>query len=126
MRRLFSIVACLLAVLWLPATLHCGLETAGLWHHSHDEETTNVNCATVCGAEACAMVEEGAYKNPTELLKVPTPLFVLCVMHHAIPSVDVRFVETPSPEQTESPPELTRTWQFVARAALPPRAPSIA
>lgn len=126
MRRVFSIVACLLAVLWLPATLHCGLETAGLWVHEHGEDAGELGCVKACGNEACAVVEDGAYKNPAGIFNAPAPLLALCVMHQVMLRADALFIPGPTPERVEPPLELARTWQFTARMALPPGAPSIA
>lgn len=126
MRRAFSIVACLLAVLWLPATLHCGLESAGLWLHEHGEESGELGCVETCSNAACAVVEDSAYKNPTGILNAPAPMFALCVMHQVMLRADAILLPEPQSGRTESPPELARTWQFTARTALPPGAPSIA
>lgn len=127
MRRLLPFIACLLAVLWLPATMHCGLETAGLLLHEHGIESADTGCATVCEKESCSMLEEGAFKNATHVVKVSAPVLALCVTQFVLVSA---FVEAPaplssvSPDTTDSPPELARTWQFIARTALLPGAPS--
>lgn len=126
-RRVFSLVACLLAAIWLPATLHCGLESAGLWHHEHSEDATAVGCAEACDNDACAMLEEGDFKNPSGILKVPAPVFALTVsaLHEVVISTQHAFSPPQLEEGRDPPPELTRTWQFAARMALLPGAPSI-
>jgi hypothetical protein len=70
-------------------------------------------------------VESGDYQSAQNFLKVSAPsavLLVFCLIELA-PEL------TPVPEivvsvNVESPPEIRRTWHFVARAALSPRAPS--
>jgi hypothetical protein len=117
MRRLRSLAAWLLVVLWLPATLHCSLEQAGLL--GGDEA-----CAESCATDNCDVLESGLFKSTTAVLKVPAPtaLTCLCCLNEITPETIV--VPPLSPEGTVSPPELARTWQFTARAAPPPRAPS--
>lgn len=128
MRRLLPFIAALLAVLWLPATLHCGLETAGLLLHGHGAESADAGCATACENDSCALVEDGAFKNATGLVKVGAPVLALCVTQLVLDlcaaSGSIAPLLSVSPDTTDSPPELVRTWQFVARTALLPGAPS--
>lgn len=117
MPRLRFIVALVLATLWLPATLHCALEQAG------------VISATACVADHgdhhddCAKVETGHYKV-SELSPGPAApvLFVCFDLGDVIPPETV-VVPRISPERSDCPPEVPRTWHFLARAALPARAP---
>lgn len=127
MRRLLPFIACLLAVLWLPATLHCGLETAGLLLHDHGIESADTGCATACEKESCSTLEEGAYKKASNPIKVSAPTLALCITQLvAIAASEAAVVNAPSvsADTTDSPPELARTWQFIARTALLPGAPS--
>jgi hypothetical protein len=126
-RRAFSIVACLLAVLWLPATLHCGLEAAGfLDQHAHEETTaSDSDCGDTCANDSCAAVEDGAYKRSSELISLPAPVLTACQTCAAPPPQKSNPPTSISPETTDSPPELARTWQFTARMAFQPGAPSI-
>ncbi|MDF3058748.1 MAG: hypothetical protein K0R17_2963 [Rariglobus sp.] len=127
MRRIFPLIACLLAVLWLPATLHCGLETAGLWLHEHGLESADTGCAESCEKDNCALVEDGAFKNVTHVAKVNAPVLALCVTQLVLVSTATEAaapLSSVSPDTTDSPPELARTWQFIARTALLPGAPS--
>ena len=127
MRRLLPFIACLLAVLWLPATLHCGLETAGLLIHEHGLESADTGCATACEKESCSTLEDGAYKKASDPIKVSAPALALCitqlVMNATSEAADASALSV-SPDTTDSPPELARTWQFIARTALLPGAPS--
>ncbi len=132
-----SIVALLLALAWLPATLHCGLaaldagEPAGdCCLHAHtaaqDSADDSPDDSAHCGLGVCGIVESGDYQPAPNILKVSAPsavVFVCCLIALA-PEL------TPVPELTadaeaECPPELRRTWHFVTRAALSPRAPSL-
>ncbi|MET0262076.1 MAG: hypothetical protein ABW223_04210 [Rariglobus sp.] len=124
MRRLFSSIVWLLAVLWLPATMHCGLEAAGVFDHGHAD--TDHGCAVACSADACANVEDGNYKTPSGALKIPAPVLTLCVFQliDLLPENRDVVMVTVSPERSDPPPELACTWQFTARTALLPGAPS--
>ena len=123
MKSAFRLIALLLLALWLPATLHCDLEAAGLAHPAlacHDEHAPGAH------ADNCALVEGGQYHAAIALLKVPAPSLLACTLCYltlrAEPPV---FVPPVSPEHTDSPPELIRVWQFARRAALPARAPTL-
>ena len=128
MRRLFPLIACLLAVLWLPATLHCGLETAGLLDGHHGEACADTGCATACTDDGCAAVEDGNYKVPSALVKAPSPVFVALGLETvvALTLVDAEDVSPVLNPRTDPPLELARTWQFAARTALLPGAPYLA
>lgn len=125
MRRIFTLIACLLAVLWLPVTLHCGLETAGLWLHEHGLKAADTGCSDACKDGACAVVENGAYKKPTCLLKVSAPVLALCLRGLIEIPADTMISPPVSPDKTDSPPELACTWQFTTRTAPLPGAPSL-
>jgi hypothetical protein len=127
MRRLLPFIACLLAVLWLPATMHCGLETAGLLLHEHGLESADTGCATACENDNCALLEDGAFKNATHLVKASAPVLALCVTQLVlIPAASdvAEPLASVSPDTSDTPPELARTWQFIVRTALLPGAPS--
>lgn len=126
MSRLLPFIACLLAVLWLPATLHCGLETAGLLIHEHGLESADTGCAPACENDSCALVEDGAFKNATYVVKASTPVLALCVNQLVLIPTASELAEPLSsvcPDASDTPPELARTWQFIARTALLPGAP---
>ena len=120
MRRLRSLTACLLLALWLPATLHCALEQAGLLR-------ADTACIDQCLSDNCDQLENGLYnKFASVALKAPTfaPLLCLCCLNEITPETII--VPLLSPERTSCPPELPRSWQFVSRAAPLPGAPSLA
>jgi hypothetical protein len=127
MNRLLPFIACLLAVLWLPATMHCGMEAAGLLLHEHGIETADTGCATACETDTCAIVEDGAFKKATNQVKVSAPVLALCMTQLVLVTAASEVTEplsSVSPDTTDTPPELARTWQFNARTALLPGAPS--
>ena len=124
------ILALTLALLWLPATVHCGLEAAGLLEHvetcCHDEHPSETDSAPAhCGTGNCGVVESGDYQPAHNLLKVSAPVAVLC-FSNLIELVPVAVIDPviEASEEAESPPEIRRTWHFVERAAPSPRAPS--
>jgi hypothetical protein len=125
--RLMKLAALLLATLWLPATLHCQLESLGLDAlfacADQPAETAHTNGDT-CADDGCQTIESGQFalsksKLDLSLLPALACVCVACFQHLAPPA--------PAPEisavhQDETLP-LQRTWQFARRAALPARAP---
>ena len=124
MRRLRSLTACLLLALWLPATLHCDMETAGIEgiFGCHEDESSG---KAHCPDDVCHSIEGLSYKLDSFALTVPPPalaLFcLLCPPPMATPALAPTLVVA---EASTSPPEVARTWHFLARAAPPARAPS--
>lgn len=123
MRRRRSLTAWLLLALWLPATLHCALETAGVdiafLCHDHD---ANESPAEHCADDSCHALEGSALAAFTFTKLVGATIFsVVALLPEPIevPSASVR------PERTDVPRELQRSWQFYTRAAPPSRAPSV-
>lgn len=119
MRRLRSLTAWLLLALWLPATLHCSLDRAGVLGESQA-------CIESCATDNCDVLESGFCHSTSDVLKVPAPtaLTCLCCLLEITPETIV--LPLLSPARTSSPPELARTWQFTARAAPLPGAPALA
>ena len=115
---------------WLFATQHCGLEAAGLFA-GHDDLMEGRSCCTTAGGcenDGCATVEDGAYRPDQGSLVVPAPSLTavgwLISCDVALPKKTQS--ERPSrSEPFERPLDWVTTWQFVQRAALSPRAPSL-
>jgi hypothetical protein len=129
MLRLRLIAAWMVALMWLPASLHCGLEAAGVigqadpcCHH----DTSAGDATEPCGLSVCGIVESGDYQPAQNPLKFFAPSVVLFVFSPivSVPTLTSVSSETCASEHTESPPEIRRTWHFVARAAPAPRAPA--
>lgn len=121
MRRIRSAIALALLALWLPATLHCELELAGVFASEgcHDQQGAT---SPDTDADGCMIVENGGYRIDALTLRAAD-----------MPALWVLFVLAPQEmapldfarlEATAAPPDVLRTWQFVMRAAPPPRAPA--
>ena len=125
MSRLRSFTSLLLLTLWLPATLHCALEM-GSPFDSASACCTGENAAVGddhCAIDNCAVLESNLVRPVGDDLVVPAPVLLTCLCCLIESTPETIIVPTVSPERTHCPPELARTWQFVERAALSPRAP---
>ena len=123
MRRLRAVVAIALLALWLPATLHCELETLGVFaacEHCHDDAD---GATEESGADGCATVENGGYRIDAFVLKAPEAPFLLVLF--VVPPPDGEARSTGDWDATAAPLHVRRTWQFAARAAPPSRAPAL-
>lgn len=130
-QRVRRLLALALLALWLPATLHCGLEAAGLdelfhcaaEHHAVAHDDTSAS-------DACDVIEGAAFKPAANTAVLPPPVLhaVVLALFSAPPVVALPL--TPPPRglsaHVAAPPEVARTWHFLVRAAPPPRAPSLA
>jgi len=125
------IVALLLISLWLPATLHCQLEAAGfatLFTCTEDHHDSTRSDHDQPNRDACDILEAATFKPaanhtiaPHRLPAVIAPIFVrLTPTLGQLPPISgvVDFVAPPA--------EISSTWHFTTRAALPARAPSLA
>ncbi len=126
------ILALALVALWLPATLHCALEAAGLNGLFHCVNDLHAPCdhsaPSDIPVDACNVIEDASFKPAADTATVPPPAL------HAL-LLDFVFGPTALPltppacgltAQNSAPPEVARMWHFVVRAAPPPRAPSAA
>jgi hypothetical protein len=125
------IAAILLMALWLPALLHCRLEAAGLAFGAEccdDAHGSPAADSEPCADDSCD-VAEGDFTKPTSSsLAAPAPILCTCLIFPAIISSPIALSPPPVTGVAESaaaPPEIARSWVFVSRAALPPRAPSL-
>lgn len=124
--RLRRIVALVLTVLWLPAMLHCSLETAGLEAFFRCEADHHANPATSTCTDSCDAMEAGRIMRDSGDVTVVAPILAEVVQPFVRP---LPATELAPPVETltgaeASPPETARPWQFVERAAPPSRAPS--
>jgi len=115
----------MLLALWLPATLHCDLEAAGVANilGCHDHRAAGPAFGI---DDHCHSIEGVSYKLDFAFIKTQPPAdAVLQIL--ADPGVSA--AATPprliTVESDAAPPELVRTWHFATRAAPPARAPSI-
>lgn len=130
MRKIRTILTLLLATLWLPVSSHClmievtsGLESLSCCAHT-DTETPPAPQKDHCATDACTTVEGAQYKSSVQRITVPAldnhVLFEFPVP--LLPPLTLAAISTcSSASRLDSLPV---TWQFSARTALPPRAPS--
>ena len=126
MPRFYRLFALCMALLWVPATAHCRIEALGI---------DFVSCADACHDQApdaphndgCGVVESGLYKTGSHLVKVAPSLTTLCACFIALPVLEPDAKSGPgiATAQSERPRDWVPTWQFIQRAALSPRAPSL-
>lgn len=121
MSRLRNLAAVLLVALWLPATLHCQLENAGL-----DVLFACTEQAPHADGDACQVLETGQITLAKSRLDLNLQPALVCACHLCLfdAGPPVPAPEISAPRQDETLP-LQRTWQFARRAALPARAPSL-
>lgn len=120
-------VALALLAIWLPATMWCALERAGVpfFEKCCVEGSCDGSSKEPFTGKDCCLLAAGAYQVPSSAPLLVTPQFVLSFLQQVFvePSVD-------SPGfyglSESSPLELSVAWQFVSRTALPVRAPSLA
>ena len=123
-RKLHAVVAAVLVLVWVPVTFHCTLENLpGLDFLNCCQDEKGCHGEEDCQADACVVVESGAYKIEDNQLTVTAPsLFANALL--AIAGTET-LVSTPEPQvSTELLGEFSSSWHFVLRAASPPRAPS--
>jgi hypothetical protein len=123
-KRLKTIIALWMLAIWVPATSHALLESAGLIHQEqpasgahddHDHDAADGICAISSNATPLA---KGAFSTAV--------LYVI-----AFTALDAFFDSTVTHTLSvnglgPSPPLLPPSWQFLFRTALPCRAPSFA
>lgn len=128
MPRFSTLAALLLVALWLPVTMHCQLENAGLFECDGCcmvDQATDTGAG--CKGDACPSVEEALFKESSATLTVSAPSETdgtLCLAL-ADPLGNASAEPDLSPARHAPPMELKVAWQFLSRAALPARAPSL-
>jgi len=116
----------LAAILWLPLTAHCQLESIpALKFLACDLDCHSPGQTSDTGDTGCCALEKVQYKSSQIRVELPSPdLLPLLAILFADPAALLS--DDAAMPLTVTPPELPRTWHFLSRAALPPRAPSIA
>jgi hypothetical protein len=132
-RLIRNIVVILLVALWLPTTLHCSWEATGLFA-SQEAPANQENCCgaqeKACAEDPCDLLESGDYRPASAQLAVPVPTFTVCACLLFI-SVERVLISHNADAATarvsfDWPEDCSPTWHIVQRAALSPRAPSLA
>lgn len=129
MSRLTRMLLLALVALWLPVTLHCRLEAAGLFE-PHDachatEQAAEPN--SDCKDDSCPTVEDSLYKESAQTLTLAAPSLCNGLACLAVVALERDLCAEPtlSPARHAPPRELRVAWQFLSRAAPPARAPSL-
>lgn len=131
MSRLSTLAALLLVALWLPATLHCQLEGAGLdeffscaSHASADDD--NHAHPDGCTDSVCQTVESGEYSFTKQRITLAQPLASACLYHLCLLQLSAPTPARVCVSLTIDPvPPWQPSWHFVRRTALPARAPDL-
>jgi hypothetical protein len=119
MRRLYRLTAVVFLVLWVPITAHCYLEKI--------PALAFLQCSAEsdCAGDGCQVIESGLYKISDNSLAIPQPVTGKIVSVVPAP-LDVPLLDrSPCGLLSDAKPDLPRRWQFIARTALPVRAPSL-
>lgn len=130
-RVLRSFLALLLVAVWLPATSHCALATATNWiadfcEHvcgsgSHDQEHASHD-------DGCAAIERGDFTSAVATVSAPTPVWseiADLVRAQELQRISAASAIAPPAWTKDDPAAWVPAWAFVARAALPSRAPTL-
>jgi hypothetical protein len=123
-----AVIAVILALVWVPLTAHCELESVtGL---NFLQCPSAGDCATEgsshCDDSSCCGWEAGFYKLPRNESSACVPL----IASRTVDDLFAQEFDLSTTEvlvtSTDAPPELLKSWRFFLRAALPVRAPSFA
>ena len=109
------------ALLWAFLSAHCKLETVpGLAFLACAEKSSDAK--SNCDDRGCCDFEATARNSDQSDIAGPPAIFTLLILLSP-PNLDDR-LSGGLPLPSTAPPDLPRSWQFLSRAALPPRAPS--
>ena len=114
--------------LWLPITFHCALESIpGLeFLACPADPSRSGKPGSDCGDSGCCAAEKSQYKTEQHRLKIPPPDFLPVLSTPLLTAANTLPDEPGLDLPTAAPPGLPKCWQFLVRAAAPPRAPSFA
>jgi hypothetical protein len=125
-RTIRILMVSLLALSWVLSISHCRIEAVPGWEF--------LRCAAAapmsdkggdpCDDAGCCLLESAQFHAPRQ----QEASQVVIVGVQAGPALDLVDESVPVKDTlglpTEAPPELSGSWRFQTRAALPPRAPS--
>src|SRR5262245_6350875 len=124
-QRFARILIFALLAVWLPTTLHCRAEAAGLFETREaccPEESTTTG--SDCKDDLCATLEGALYKEQAATFQLAAPVLAggldLTAFLLVVPATDAPAVSPPAHAPAN---ELAVRWQFIERAAPPARAP---
>lgn len=129
MRTIKTTLTLLLAILWLPVSSHCLLlESASTLEFlsccAHEDKTTEHH-EDECATDSCSIVEGAQYKSSLQRVTVP-PLDTHVAFE--LPPLLVTTLKSAvitAHQSDDALAQLPVAWQFSARTAQPPRAPSL-
>ena len=127
--RFRTLLVVLLALLWAPVTSHCllerlpGLDFLSCCPHDPGQcEDKEKDCET----DSCAVIEQGLYKlqEHSDLIPKPQTAAAAFLLDFVFSPMRIDSREESVQPMPPSPP-LSSAWQFIYRAAVPVRAPSL-
>lgn len=130
MKTIRTALTLLLAILWLPVTSHCAIleSVASLSFLSccaHvDENPQTEHHEDDCATDACAIVEGAQYKSSLQRVTVPPMDMHVLFELPALFETELSPTASNAHQSDDALARLPVAWQFSARTALPPRAPS--
>ena len=127
MQKVLRILAVFLAVLWLPLTAHCELET--IVASAHETAADDGCCVPTddCVDDACGLIEGSQFTPTHSVVKAPLPELKV---EHSLALILAQIVATtsvhisPDWKFADTPLDWTARWCFTRRAAPPARAPA--
>jgi hypothetical protein len=121
-----TLLVLLLALVWAPMTAHCNIESVpGFSFLTCETDVAHETSPKHCGTECCVL-ESSPYRSD-DSKPVSAPIAVAAILCQ-LELIDLQQAaqHVPDLRLLTVPPELPKSWQFIARTALPVRAPSIA
>jgi hypothetical protein len=118
----------LLAVAWLPMSMHCQLEAvSGLeFLACFSDGDCHGQPGSATDDAGCCLAEKSQYQAGQSRLTLPSPDLLVVSITPLLPPANLLPAEVGLAIPSTAPPPLLKTWQFVSRTALPVRAPSLA
>jgi hypothetical protein len=124
-RRFRNICFALAALLWLPVSAHCQLETLpGFEFLRCSAEGVSTGDSSKHDCSNCCTVEKSQCHSSQGRLIVSAPTLFLIPMAPAPETQHSLPAEVSLGVLTAAPPEKPTSWHFILRTALPVRAPS--
>lgn len=124
-RWIKNVFILLLALAWAPMTSHCSLEKIpGLEFLACKGSASTSDSKSHCEGSTCCAFENSGDRTLSSKVSCPPPPLIAFICNslllHEASLRDELFVAV-----ITSPPELSVSWLFISRTALPVRAPSL-
>ena len=128
MKSARHIISLLLLLVWLPCTVHCQIESLGLFGSQADccerGDASSGGPADCHQCNVCQSVESGGYFFIKHTLLLPIIFDFVAEVLSDEPPDPARFRPPHAADPDTCPRFLATSWQFHLRASSPPRAPS--